>query len=258
MRYILSSVISFILLACTNSDPNTLVIGTIAGPETELVRTAQQVAKQQYGLNVKIVEFTDYNLPNEALLDGTLDANVYQHLPYLKAAIATHDYPFDVIGRTFVYPAGLYSNTFKTVNDLPHHAVIAIPNDPSNEARALLLLQKANLITLKTPESTSLNDIVTNPKQLRFKELDAAQLPRVLEDVDAAVINTSFAIPAGLKPSRDAILIEDKESPYANLIVVRHNNPKQQQLNLFVKALNSPEVERKARELFDDAAIVAW
>lgn len=258
MRHILLIVLSSILLACGKPDPNTLVIGTIAGPETELVRAAQQVAKQQFGLNIKIIEFSDYNLPNEALMDGTLDANVYQHLPYLQAAIAAHHYPFEVIGRTFVYPAGLYSNSIKTLQALPNKALIALPNDPSNEARALLLLNKAGLITLKTSQSTSINDIITNPKQLRFKELDAAQLPRVLEDVDAAVINTSFAIPAGLKPTRDAILIEDKQSPYANLIVVRHNNHKQKQLRLLVKALNSQAVQEKAQQLFDDAAIVAW
>lgn len=258
MRRTLIIFLSWIVLACGKPDPNTLVVGTIAGPETELVRTAQQVAKQQFGLNIKIIEFSDYNLPNEALMDGTLDANVYQHLPYLNAAIAARHYPFDVIGKTFVYPAGLYSKAIKSLQELPNHAVIALPNDPSNEARALFLLQKAGLITLKASETTTLNDILTNPKQLQFKELDAAQLPRVLEDVDAAVINTSFAIPAGLKPSRDAIVLEDKDSPYANLIVVRHNSSKQKQLRLLVKALNSQAVQQKAHELFDDAAIVAW
>lgn len=247
----------FILFGCNKPTPNTLVVGTIAGPETELVDVAQKVALEKYGLTVKIVEFSDYNLPNEALQDGTLDANVYQHLPYLQAASKAHGYTLEVIGKTFVYPTGIYSTKIKSLRKLPHHAVIALPNDPSNEARALLLLQKAGLITIKNNDST-LNAITSNPKELRFKELDAAQLPRILADVDAAVINTTFAIPAGLKPTRDALYLENKNSPYANLIVIRQNSDKKERLNLFVKALNSPEVKAKAQQLFGDAAIVAW
>ena len=258
MRSVFMIILSMILSACSKPDPNTLTVGTIAGPETELVKVAQTVAKNQYGLIIKIIEFSDYNLPNEALRDGTLDANVYQHLPYLTAASKAHGYDFDVIGKTFVYPTGLYSSKFKTLAELPDNALIALPNDPSNEARALLLLQKAQLITLKTSDSTTLDSIASNPKRLRFKELDAAQLPRVLTDVDAAVINTTFAIPAGLKPSADALVIEDKDSPYANVIVVRHGNDNQARLDLFVKALNSQDVKQKAHALFGDAAIEAW
>lgn len=248
------------LTACGNhpSSPDTLVVGTIAGPETELVDEAQQVALKRYGLHIKVVEFSDYNLPNEALQDGTLDANVYQHLPYLQAAIKAHGYDIEPIGKTFVYPTGIYSNKIKSLRKLPEHAVIAIPNDPSNEMRALLLLQRAGLIHLKKNAGTTLEAISSNPKQFRFKELDAAQLPRVLDDVDAAVINTNFAIPAGLSPSHDALFIENKNSPYANLIVVRKNSTKQTQLALLVKALNSDEVKQKAQQLFGDAAIVAW
>lgn len=246
------------LIACSKPSPNTLIVGTISGPETELVDVAQKIALDRYGLTVKIVEFNDYNLPNEALQDGSLDVNVYQHLPYLKAAMDTHGYHFQVIGKTFVYPTGIYSSKIKSIKQLPNQATIALPNDPSNEARALLLLQKAGLITLKNTHHASIQDIASNPKNLRFKELDAAQLPRILADVDAAVINTTFAIPAGLSPSRDALFVEDKHSPYANLIVIRSNSLKKEQLNLLVKALNSKEVADKAHELFGDAAIVAW
>lgn len=246
------------LVACSKPAPNTLIIGTISGPETELVEVAQKIALEQYGLNVKIIEFSDYNLPNEALQDGSLDANVYQHLPYLKAAIAAHGYHLEPIGKTFVYPTGIYSQKIKSLKKLPNGAIIALPNDPSNEARALLLLQKAGLITLKAAKNASVQDILTNPKKFQFKELDAAQLPRILDDVDAAVINTNFAIPAGLNPARDALFKEDKHSPYANLIVARDNSDKKEQLALFVKALNSPEVKKKAQELFGDAAIPAW
>lgn len=246
------------LVACGKPTPNTLIVGTISGPETELVEVAQKVALERYGITVKIVEFNDYNLPNEALQDGSLDANVYQHLPYLKAATVAHGYSLEAIGKTFVYPTGIYSIKIKSLKRLPNNATIALPNDPSNEARALLLLQKAGLIQLKKVPLANLQDIVNNPKKLLFKELDAAQLPRVLADVDAAVINTNFAIPAGLRPSRDALFTEGKDSPYANLVVIRRNSDKKEQLGLFVKAINSNEVKDKAHKLFGDAAIVAW
>ncbi|EHL31671.1 MetQ/NlpA family ABC transporter substrate-binding protein [Legionella drancourtii] len=258
MRILTYIVLLFSLVACNKPSPNTLVIGTIAGPETELIETAKTVAKNKYDVDIKIIAFNDYNLPNEALQDGSLDANVYQHLPYLQAAIKAHNYNLEAIGKTFVYPVGIYSKKFKTLNELPEKAVIAVPNDPSNEMRALQLLEKAHLITLKETNNTGLQDIATNPHNLQFKEMDAAQLPRVLPDVDAAVINTTFALPAGLTPSRDALFTEDKDSPYANIIVIRRDSPKKAQLELFVKALNSDEVKEKAKTLFDDAAIPAW
>jgi D-methionine transport system substrate-binding protein len=259
VRIVALLLLAFTLVACNNKpSPNTLTVGTIAGPEAELVEVARDVALKNYGLNIKIVEFSDYNLPNEALQDGSLDANIYQHLPYLQAAMKAHGYKFEVIGKTFIYPTGIYSKKFKSLKELPNKAILAIPNDPSNEARALLLLQKAKLITLKKTTTATTADIATNPKQLQLKELDAAQLPRVLTDVDAAIINTNFAIPAGLSPSRDALFIENKHSPYVNLIVSRSNTNKKAQLEQFVKAFNSPEVKEKAKTLFGDAAIPAW
>ena len=246
------------LVACNKPSPNTLTVGTISGPETELVEVAQKIALDRYGITVKIIQFNDYNLPNEALQDGSLDANVYQHLPYLMAASKAHGYDLEAIGKTFIYPTGIYSSKIKSLRKLPNNATIALPNDPSNELRALILLQKAGLITLKNTHQASLQDIASNPKKLRFKELDAAQLPRILADVDAAVINTTFAIPAGLRPSRDALFIEGKDSPYANLIVIRRNSDKKEQLNKLVKALNAKEVKKRANDLFGDAAIAAW
>jgi D-methionine transport system substrate-binding protein len=240
------------------TSPNTLTIGTIAGPETDLVRTAQTVAKNQYDLDIRVVEFSDYNLPNEALQDGSLDANIYQHQPYLESAQKAHGYTLEPMTKTFLFPTGLYSKKIQKIQDLPDNATIAIPNDPSNEARALILLAKANLITLKQNNTPSVQDIQTNPKKLKFKTLDAAQLPRILPDVDAAVINTTFAIPAGLNPMHDALIREDKTSPYANLIVIKINTPKRAQLDLFVKAMHSDDVKNKAATLFGDAAIAAW
>ncbi len=258
MRIICLLTLIVSLLACSKPSPDTLVIGTISGPETELVEAARQVAHKEYGLTIKIVEFSDYNLPNEALQDGSLDANIYQHMPYLKSAMKTHGYDFEVIGKTFVYPTGIYSNKHNSLKELPENATVAIPNDPSNEARALVLLEKAGLIRLKGDSHTaSTQDIASNPKKIRFKELDAAQLPRVLPDVDAAVINTNFALPAGLKPSRDALFTETKDSPYANIVVIKRSSPKKEQLKKFVKALHSKEVKKKAQSIFGDAAIPA-
>lgn len=247
------------LAACNKPAPNNLlVIGTISGPETQLAETAKEVAQKKYGLMVKIVSFNDYNLPNEALQDGSIDGNVYQHLPYLKTAMKAHAYNLEAIGRTFVYPMGIYSQKFKSLDSLPEHAIIAVPNDPSNETRALLLLEKAGLITLKNNSLAGLQDIQDNPKHLEFKEMDAAQLPRVLSDVDLALINTNYALPAGLNPSKNALYIEDKNSPYANIVVIKKDSQKRTQLMLFVKALNSSEVKEKAKALFGDAAIPAW
>ena len=260
MKKILVTILCIIgLSACHKQDANTIIVGTIAGPDTELVETARKVAEKDYKLKVKIVEFSDYNLPNEALNDGSLDANVYQHLPYLKQAIKARGYQLVPIGKTFVYPAGIYSKRYKKLSELPEHAIIAIPNDPSNESRALLLMQKARLIKLKSDNATmTVDDISENPKQYTFKELDAAQLPRVLDDVDAAIINTNFAKPAGLSPSRDALFVEDANSPYANIIVAKKNSKKLSQLKLFVKAMNSEEVAEKARHIFGDDAVPAW
>jgi D-methionine transport system substrate-binding protein len=245
------------LTSCSKPAPNSLKVGTIAGPETELVIAAKTIALEKYGLNIQVVEFSDYNLPNVALEDGSLDANVYQHKAYLEAAMKAHHYDLEIIGKTFVYPMGIYTKKVKTLSELPENALIAIPNDPSNEARALLLLEKAGFITLKT-STGSLKDIATNPKNFHFKELDAAQLPRVLSDVDAALINTTFALPAGLSPSKDALFLEDKRSPYANLIVIKNNSLKKPQLLLFAQAMQSDAVKDKAKALFGDAALPAW
>lgn len=258
MRFLSILIILASLTGCNKPSPDTLTIGTIAGPETDLVEVAKEQALKNYGLHIKIVEFSDYNLPNEALQDGSLDANIYQHLPYLQSAIKAHGYDLEAIGKTFVYPAGIYSQKMKSLKDLADKATIAIPNDPSNEARALLLLQKAGLITLKNTHNATTADIASNPKQLQIKELDAAQLPRVLHDIDAAVINTTFAIPAGLRPAKDALFLEGKDSPYANLIVIRQDSAKKPQLEQFVKTMHSKAVVEKAKALFGDAAIPAW
>jgi len=259
---LISSII--ILSACSSSEKahNEIRVGTISGPETQLMETARDVARQKYGLTIKIIEFTDYPLPNAALSEGSLEANVFQHQPYLEEEIKNKQYKLVAIGKTFIFPMGIYSKKLakSELANLKDGAIVAIPNDPSNEGRALLLLKQAGIIQLKPGVGFLAvpRDISANPKHIQIKEIEAAQLPRVLPDVDLAVINTNYAALADLSPGRDALFVENKESPYANLIVVRSediNNPKLQQL---VQALHSDEVKESAAKLFKGQAFPAW
>ncbi len=249
-----------LLTACNSQDKNSIKIGTISGPETDLMQVAKEVAKNKYGLHLELIEFTDYILPNAALNDGSINANIFQHQPYLDQQIKDRHYKIVALAKTFVYPMGIYSVKIKTLTALPMGSSVAIPNDPSNEGRALLLLQKTGLIELK--EKTALYatplDIKENPKQLKFKELDAAQLTRSLSDVDIAIINTNYAVPAGLSPTTDAIFLEDKHSPYANLIVIRKDEENDPRMKQLISAVQSKEVLDAANKIFNNQAIAAW
>lgn len=262
---VLSSLILF-LSGChdsKNQNSEVIKVGTIAGPETKLMEVAKTVASRDYGLDIVIITFSDYNTPNEALNEGSIDANAFQHLPYLQQSIAAHGYKIKSIAKTFIYPMGLYSRQYHDLTELPQGALVAIPNDPSNEARALLLLQNARLITLKDGGNASSMpvDILTNPKQLKIKPIDAAQLPRTLPDVALAAINTNYAALADLSPEKDALFMEDKNSPYANLIVVRdqhHQETETLNQQHLVDAFHSSDVKEAANRLFNGQAIPAW
>lgn len=265
MKGLLVVGMALLLSACggkeeAKRDPNVLRVGTISGPETELVEVAKEVAYDKYGLKVEVVEFEDYVLPNTALVDGAIDVNVYQHKPYLDNYIEKTSRCLVVAGETFVYPVAIYSKKYTSLDAIPVKAKIAIPNDPSNGARALLLMQDAGLIKLKPKNGFdfTVKDITDNPKQLQFVELDAAQLPRVLQDVDAAVINTNYSMQAGLLPDRDGLFTETADSPYANVIVVMNDKKNEDNVQLFVHAMQSKDVEAKASELFQGQAIKAW
>lgn len=249
------------LLACVSAQAapvqKPIRLGTIDGPETQLAEKAAQVALKQYNLPVKIVTFTDYNVPNAALSQGDIDANAFQHLPFLEQQIKSRNYQLAVVGKTFVYPIGLYSKRVKSVNEIAKGAKIAIPNDPSNEARALLLLQKAGLITLAANAGTNATplDIKDNPKSLKIVELEAPQLPRALNDVAAAIINNTFIKNAGLN-TKDAIFREGPDSPYANLIVVRKQDANDPRFKQLVEAYHSPEVINLATKLFGEGGAI--
>jgi len=220
-------------------------VGVTAGPHAQIMEQVRQVAEKD-GLHIKIVEFSDYVQPNAALQSGELDANSYQHKPYLDAQIKDRGYKFAVAANTVNFPIGLYSRKVKSLDALKEGARFGIPNDPTNGGRVLLLLQAKGLIKLKDQaglKATPL-DVVANPKKLRFVELDAAQLPRSLDDLDAAAINTNFAISAGLNPRRDSIAMESADNPYVNILVVREADKGQPWVAKLVKAYHSDAVRR--------------
>jgi D-methionine transport system substrate-binding protein len=237
-----------------------LKVGIMSGPEEEILAVVKQVAAKE-GLDIELVTFSDYVLPNEALNSGELDANAFQHVPYLDNQIKTRGYKIVPIGNTIVTPIGAYSHKVKSLTELAAGAKIGIPNDPTNGGRALLLFQANGLIKLRDGVGLlpTVLDVTENPKQLSFVELDAAQLARALDDVDAAVINTNYALEAGLDPVKDAIAIESRENnPYANVIAVRaadKDNPVYQKL---VRAYESPEVAQFLEQRFKGSTLAAW
>ncbi|MDR2844840.1 MAG: methionine ABC transporter substrate-binding lipoprotein MetQ [Puniceicoccales bacterium] len=235
-------------------------VGVIAGPEEQLAEVAVKIARERHGVNVELVIFSEYTTPNAALADGSLDANAFQHRPFLERQIADRGYKLVVAGNSFVYPIAGYSRKIKTLAELPDRAQVALPNDPSNLGRALLLLAKQGLITLRTgagADATTL-DIATNPKNLRFVELEAAQLPHALPDVSLAIINTTYASQAGLTPTRDGLFVEDKDSLYVNLIVTQAGRENDPAVRAFVQSYQTEEVWQAAQKLFPDSVVKGW
>jgi D-methionine transport system substrate-binding protein len=239
----------------------TIKVGVMSGPEHKVAEVAAKVAKEKYGLTVEYVEFNDYALPNTAVSKGDLDANAMQHKPYLEKD--SQEKKLDnlvIVGNTFVYPLAGYSKKIKSLDELKEGGVVAVPNDPSNLARALILLEKQGLIKLKDNTnlfSTSL-DIVENPKKLKIQEVDTAVAARALDDVDLAVVNNTYAGQVGLNASENGVFVEDKDSPYVNIIVARKDNADSEAIQNFVKAYQSDEVEAKAKEEFKDGVVKGW
>ena len=246
-------IVAFLILCCafaafasgsTESASNKITVGATPEPHAEMLKlVVDNMAEQGYELVIK--EFTDYVTPNTALEDGEIDANFFQHIPYMNSFNTEHGYHLVNAGGIHIEPLALYSNKIKDVKALADGATIAIPNDPTNEGRALLLLASAGLITLKDAsnlESTPM-DIVSNPKGLKFKEIEAASLPRVLSDVDAAVINGNYAIPAGLNAAKDGLVVEGADSPYVNIITVKSGNENNAGIKALVKCLQSQEIK---------------
>ncbi|AJC67454.1 MetQ/NlpA family lipoprotein [Dickeya zeae] len=243
-------------------NPNHIKVGVIVGAEQQVAEVAQKVAKEKYGLDVELVTFNDYVLPNEALSKGDIDLNAFQHKPYLDQQIKDRGYKLVSVGNTFVYPIAGYSKKIKSLSELQNGAQIALPNDPTNLGRSLLLLQKVGLIKLKDNVGllpTAL-DVVENPKNLKLVELEAPQLPRSLDDdqIALAIINTTYASQINLTPAKDGLFVEDKNSPYVNLLVAREDNKDAENVKKFVKAYQSEEVNQAALKVFNGGAVKSW
>ncbi|AQT48186.1 MULTISPECIES: MetQ/NlpA family ABC transporter substrate-binding protein [Bartonella] len=241
-------------------DKTSIKLGTMEGEESEVWKVAAQEAKKQ-GLNIDLVFFSDYALPNEAVNSGDIDANSFQHKPYLDAQIEQRGYKLSVVGYTVLFPMGVYSHKIKDLKELRDGAVVGVPNDPSNGGRALRLLNDMGLIKLKDPNNVLATklDIVENPKKLEIRELDAGMLGRAIDDFDIAIVNTNWALTTGLKPEKDAIAWEKSENnPYNNIIVVRTADKDEPWVKKLVAAYNSEPVRAKIKEVFGVTAQPLW
>jgi len=236
-----------------------LKVGVTAGPHAQIMEQVKKVAEKD-GLKIQIVEFSDYVQPNAALAAGDLDANSYQHKPYLDQQVKDRGYKLTSVAFTVNFPIGLYSKKVKSLDELKEGARFGIPNDPTNGGRVLLVLQDKGLIKLR-PEAglkaTPL-DVTSNPKKLRFVELDAAQLARSLDDLDAAAINTNYALSAGLQPGKDSIAQEGAKSPYVNIFVVREQDKDKPWVAKLVAAYHSDAVRQFVKTEFKGAVLTSW
>ena len=236
-----------------------LKIGATAVPHAEILEQVKPILAKE-GIELKITEFTDYNTPNLALGDKEIDANFFQHVPYMDEFAKSHKLNLVSAGGVHLEPMGLYSRQIKDLKDLPKGAKIAIPNDPTNGGRALLLLQKQGLITLKDSSNilSTVQDIVSNPNDYQFVELEAAQVPRSLDDVALAAINTNYALNADLNPGKDALAIESKDSPYVNIVTVLKGNESDPKIKKLMEALHTPEIKKFIEEKYKGAVVPAF
>ena len=234
---------TMVFLASAHSAPKTLKVGATPVPHAELLNLVKGELAAQ-GIDLQIIEFTDYVTPNIALAERQLDANFFQHLPYLESFAGERKLSLESVVGVHLEPLGLYSKKYRSVADLPTGAAIGIPNDPTNEGRALILLQSKGLIKLKANAGlkATVKDIASNPRKFVFKELEAALLPRSLSDVAASIINGNYALESGLNPVRDALFLEGGESPYANILVVRKGEAKDPRIAALAAALTSAKV----------------
>lgn len=235
-----------------------LKVGATPVPHAETLNFVKpQLAKE--GVDLQVVEFTDYVKPNLSLSDKELDANYFQHIPYLEKFSKDRNLKLAVLVKVHIEPMGVYSHKIKDLKDLKEGAKVGIPNDPTNGGRALVLLEKAGLLKLKEGKgiAATKQDVVSNPKNLKIVEAEAAMLPRSLEDCDIAVINSNFAMEAKLNPAKDSLFTE-KDSPYANVVAVREGDEKRPELQKLAKALTSPEVKKFIEDKYKGAVLPAF
>ncbi|AVT75464.1 MetQ/NlpA family ABC transporter substrate-binding protein [Rhodopseudomonas sp. P1] len=257
MRRLAVSLIALAFAGAAHAE--TIRVGVTAGPHAEIIDVVKKVAAER-GLDIKPVEFTDYVVPNQALAQKELEANSFQHEPYLKAQVAKTGWKIVKVANTIASPQGVYSVKVKTLADLKQGATVAIANDPSNGARGLQILALHGLIKLKegVGATATVADIIDNPKKLKFVELDAAQLPRSLQDVDLVSINNNYAVQAGLDPSKDALARENVEGPWVNIIAVREEDKDKPWVKQLIDAYHSDPVKQFVETRFKGTYIPAW
>ena len=237
----------------------TLNVAASPTPHAEILNQCVPILAEQ-GIELVVNEYSDYVVPNTAVEDGDEDANYFQHLPYLEEFNETRGTHLVSVAGVHIEPMGIYAGRVSSLEDLPDGAVIAVPNDATNEGRALLLLEAQGLITLDDSSNLTAtpNNIVDNPKNLEFQELEAATIPSVLADVDLAVINSNYALGAGLNPTTDALAIESSDSPYVNVLVVKEGNENNEAIQALVDALHSDTIRDYITETFDGAVVPAF
>ncbi len=256
-KTVLALTLATLLAACGGAEgaSKTLRVGATPVPHAEILEHVKPALARE-GIELEVVTFTDYVQPNLALAAGELEANYFQTIPYLESFNRDRGAQLAPVARVHVEPMGLYSGKVKALAALANGATIALPSDPTNTGRALLLLQSAGLLKLRPDAGidASVLDVAENPRAFRFTELESAQLPRALPDVDAAVINTNFALEAGLNPTRDALAVEGANSPYVNVLAV-NGKPSDPRIQALTRALTSPEVRRFIQERYKGAVL---
>ena len=267
LTLVLSATIALSLAACgakntdgakdSKKDSKVITVGASPAPHSEILETIKDDLSKK-GYELKIEKFTDYKTPNTALDNKDLDANFFQHVPYLEKEVKERGFKLDYTVKVHLEPIALYSKKIKDIKDLKDGAKIAVPNDPTNETRALRILEKAGLVKVKDGDLVTARDIVENPKNLKISELEGAQIPRSLDDVDAAVINTNFALEVGLTPTKDGLLVEDKDSPYANILAVRKDNKDSDAIKALSEALTSDKVKQFINEKYKGSILPSF
>jgi D-methionine transport system substrate-binding protein len=259
MKKLLTALAAAAALTSAAAHAGEISVAATAVPHAELLEFVKPALTKE-GVELKIKVFTDYVQPNVQVAEGRLDANFFQHQPYLDEFNASRGTALVSIAGVHVEPFGAYSSKIKKLDELSEGAQVVIPNDATNGGRALLLLQKAGVIKLKDGAgiTATVKDIAENPKGIKVRELEAATLPRVLAQVDLALINTNYALEAGLNPAKDALVIEGADSPYVNILVTTAEQKDNADLQKLAKALHTPEVKKFIADQYKGAVVPAF
>ena len=248
---------SALLVGCSSGgteEDKTIKVGASPTPHAEILEVVKPLLEEK-GYKLEVVEFDDYVLPNTSLADGELDANFFQHIPYLEETNKEKDLKLTYTAKVHIEPMGIYSEKHDSLDDLKEGAKVSVPNDGTNEARALKLLANNGIIEVADKELITAKDITKNPKNIEVVEVDAAQVPSTLQDVDFAVINTNVALNVNLNPTKDALVIESNDSPYTNVLACREDNKDDEKINVLTEALTSDEVRTFIKEKYKGSIV---